>query len=216
MSSLIYKLFIFAVSALSFVGNLSAAVTADSTLDKLKALQVDSTVAISVKTDSLAQTVIISTSGDDADDELDSEEMNLAVAGISNAFTTNPLKTVVRGLVAILVIACPFVFVLLLVLMILRYVTSRNRERNRLIEMSIREHYQLPEEFYRSEREYYMGPRRLSSGIIWLGFGIAYLLFWLECDMPEMASLAAIPIFVGIARIVIYLIGKRNGTQDSE
>lgn len=216
MSSLFYKLLIFIVTTFSVVDNISAAAIADSTLDKLKALQVDSTVAISVKTDSLAQTVIISTSGDDADEELDSEEMNLAVAGISNAFATNPLKTVVRGLVAILVIACPFVFVLLLVLMILRYVTSRNRERNRLIEMSIREHYQLPDEFYRSEREYYMGPRRLSSGIIWLGFGIAYLLFWLECDTPEMASLAAIPIFIGIARIVIYFIGKRNSSQEPE
>lgn len=216
MSSVFYKLFIFAVSLFSLAGNASARAIAGSTLDRLKSLQVDSTVAITVKTDSLAQTVIISTANNDADDELDSDRMEEAANGLAEAFTVSPLRTVVKGIIAILVIACPFVFVLLLVLMILRYVTSRNRERNRLIEMAVREHYQLPDEFYRSERDYYMGPRRLSSGIIWLGFGIAYLLFWIACDSLEMASLAAIPIFVGVARIVIYLIGKRNSSQQPE
>lgn len=212
MKSLSFKLLFFFV-AIIFSATAVARPTKSSAMDKLKWLQMDS--AVNIKTDSISQKVVFNadSSVDDVDNELSDEEIT---ALVESTVSTSPSlsKTIMRGIVGVVAITVPFAFVIVLIWLIFRYSTSRNRERNKLIELSIRERSPLPDSFYKSERSYYTGPRRLSSGIIWIGVGIAFISFFACVGSDEMAVLGLIPMFVGVARIVVYFVGKRDAGQD--
>lgn len=212
MKSLSFKLLLVLAVLLS-AATAVAKPAKTSAFDRLKWLQMDSTV--NIKADSISQTVVFNVEnyGDDADDAITDEDIT---AIVESAVSTPPSvsKTIMKGIVGVVAITVPFAFILLLFWLIFRYSTSRNRERNKLIELSIREHSPLPDSFYKSEKNYYSGVRRLSSGIIWIGIGIAFTAFFACVGSDEMAVLGLIPMFVGVARIVVYFVSKRDAGQD--
>ncbi len=97
--------------------------------------------------------------------------------------------------------------------LILYYASRGSRERDRLIEMSIREHQPLPDSFYLGGGN--NASKRLGSGIIWICTGFAAMLFFFTLESAEMAWLGLIPTGVGISRVVIYLVEQNKKTNRS-
>ncbi len=212
MKSLSFKLLFF-VAAVLIAATAVAKPPKHTGIDRLKNLQIDS--AVNFKTDSISQMVVFDAGSADSNmsDEISDEDIT-AVIDMAVAPTHSVTKTVMKTIVGVVAIVVPFAFVILVIWIICRYSTSRNRERSKLIEMSIRERVPLPDAFYKTEKSYYLGPRRLSSGIVWIGVGISVSLFFFAVGSEEMAALGLIPLFVGIARIVVYFVGKRDAGED--
>lgn len=212
MKSISFKLLLFALAVFSAAA-LSAAPTKSTNLQKLLKLQEDSTV--NIHADQLTESVVYNVADtlvSDDDDEV-TAEIDSVFENISSR-QQSTVKTITRGIVGVFAIVVPFAFIILLIWLIFRYSTSRNRERNKLIEMSIRERVPLPDAFYKSEQKYYTGPKRLGSGIIWIGVGVAFTAFFACAGSDEMSMLGIIPMFVGIARIVVYFVSKYNDRQN--
>lgn len=116
-------------------------------------------------------------------------------------------------LVPIVAIVMTFGSGIAILWLILYYVSRGSRERNRLIEMSIREHQPLPDSFYLGGGN--NASKRLGSGIVWICTGFAVMLFFFTVESAEMAWLGLIPTGVGISRVVIYLVEQNKKTDRS-
>lgn len=106
-------------------------------------------------------------------------------------------------LMALLILAlCPSAVVIVMLWMILRYLKRRNAERNRLIELSIREHTPLPPQFYNNPN-----PRtRLYSGMTWIAWGLGLLVTFCYTGPVGFGLLMLVPVLIGVARIVSYFL----------
>lgn len=113
-------------------------------------------------------------------------------------------------LIPICGIVIPFAAVISLFWVVLHYRRSRQRDKYKLIEYSIRNGQPLPDSFYLSER-----PRknRLQSGIVWLGVGVALIVWGLADSDNDTVAIEIIPLFVGIARIITYFIDDRKNLK---
>lgn len=84
-------------------------------------------------------------------------------------FVADKQKYKLITVIAILSIALPLVLIIFITLMIMRYVSARNRRRNAIIEKAIENNYQLPPAFYGGAvtevRHIYVNdPRAMNSG----------------------------------------------------
>lgn len=93
-------------------------------------------------------------------------------------------------------------------IVIARSVITRRKIDNRLIERAIEKNYPLPDEFF-SGRSIY---RRLYRGLVWIGIGTAFLLWFFLSSKhkPEMMFFSIIPIFIGLANLAIYVARRRD------
>lgn len=90
---------------------------------------------------------------------------------------------------------------------ILGYRNLRYREKLRIVEKSLDQHTPLPPEFFTGsiKPSWY----NLYSGIIWVGIGLAIIIFFLVLDEPVW-TIGLIPTFIGISKIIVYTVVNRQ------
>lgn len=123
----------------------------------------------------------------------------------------SPFKA--KLLIPLFGIVIPFAAFVGVVWVVMHFRRERQRDKYKIIELSIQKGQQLPDSFYLGER---LRKSRLQSGIIWLGCGLA-LFIWGLGDSDELtAALGIIPFFVGVARIVTYFVEDRKTLRKIE
>ncbi len=110
--------------------------------------------------------------------------------------------------IVFIAIVTPFASVVLIIFFAIRGITSRQRERNKLIEKAIDNNYTLPEDFFASQKN----PRtRLQSALVWLAWGIGTMGFFYIVDPTETAyAIGLIPLLVGVAKLITYFVEDRK------
>lgn len=109
--------------------------------------------------------------------------------------------------IQVLGLLVPFATSIGIVWLVLYYRRERQRDRLRIIEISLTSGRPLPPEFY------YTTPRpirqKLQSGIRWIGGGLAIIMFFAMVE-AEMWPIGIFPLFIGIANIAVYIAGSRE------
>lgn len=110
--------------------------------------------------------------------------------------------------IVFIAIATPFACAVLIVFFIIRGITSRQREHNKLIEKAIENNYPLPDNFFDTPKRH---KSRLQSSLVWLAWGIGTMGFFYIVDPTETAySIGLIPLLVGVAKLITYFVEDRK------
>lgn len=114
----------------------------------------------------------------------------------------------------ILGLTIPFLFVIALIWLLLHFRNERERDRLRLIEVSLNKGCPLPTEFYTSTGK--SSPiGKLQSGICWIGAGIT-IMFFFGNVADDMTPIGILPVFVGIAQIAAYRVQSRKQKESEK
>ena len=114
--------------------------------------------------------------------------------------------------IVFIAIATPFACAVLIVFFIIRGITSRQREHNKLIEKAIENNYPLPDNFFDAPKRH---KSRLQSSLVWLAWGIGTMGFFYIVDPTETAySIGLIPLLVGAAKLITYFIEDRKKERE--
>ena len=114
--------------------------------------------------------------------------------------------------IVFIAIITPFACAVLIVFFIIRGITSRQREHNKLIEKAIENNYPLPDNFFDTPKRH---KSRLQSSLVWLAWGIGTMGFFYIVDPTETAySLGLIPLLVGAAKLITYFIEDRKKERE--
>lgn len=106
--------------------------------------------------------------------------------------------------IVFIAIATPFACAVLIVFFIIRGITSRQREHNKLIEKAIENNYPLPDKFFDAPKRH---KSSLQSSLVWLAWGIGTMGFFYIVDPTETAySIGLIPLLVGVAKLITYFV----------
>lgn len=114
--------------------------------------------------------------------------------------------------IVFIAIITPFACAVLIVFFIIRGITSRQREHNKLIEKAIENNYPLPDNFFDTPKRH---KSRLQSSLVWLAWGIGTMGFFYIVDPTETAySIGLIPLLVGAAKLITYFIEDRKKERE--
>lgn len=121
-------------------------------------------------------------------------------------------------------VTVPFAALVLIIYFICKAAGQYKRLRYETIARAAEAGHPLPPAFYRSESR--SPSRRLQSGIVWIGWGLAFALLGPVADWGEgWIAIAMVPLFIGISRLAVYFLEERkkrsehnsqSGTEDAE
>lgn len=113
------------------------------------------------------------------------------------------------GIVLFLSIAttAPFACAVLIVFFIIRGITIRKREHNKLIEKAIECNYPLPDDFFKAPKRH---RSRLQSALVWIAWGVGIISFCLIMSNGTVYAIGLIPLLVGIAKLITYFVEDRK------
>ena len=160
----------------------------------------DTTTSITIDTASTDSTIKINTPKNDKKTEI------TIIQGHNDGEKFGVVLVVFSALIA------PFVCALLIVFFILRGITSRQREHNKLIEKAIECNYPLPNDFFNAPKQ---SKSRLQSALVWLAWGIGIISFCLIMSNDTVYAIGLIPLLVGIAKLITYFVEDRK-KEDAE
>lgn len=105
--------------------------------------------------------------------------------------------------------------IILPVFLICYFIYRRRTIRYRIIEKAIENNIQLPTEFYKGEEA---RPRRsrLQSALVWIAWGVGIITFLLIADGKDGIGFGIIPILVGTAKLITYIVEDRKKPGDVE
>ncbi len=116
-----------------------------------------------------------------------------------------------RILAVIGIFILPPVVLIIALILILRYLESRNVRRATLIDLSLRTGNQLPPEFFARRR----ADTRLQSGLYWLAWGVGLMIFFFVVGATPVAALMTVPCLIGLSKCLTYFLDQRR-RQDAE
>lgn len=160
----------------------------------------DTTTSITIDTASTDSTIKINTPKNDKKTEI------TIIQGHKDWGKFGVVLVVFSALIA------PFVCAVLIVFFIIRGITSRQREHNKLIEKAIECNYPLPNDFFKAPKQ---SKSRLQSALVWLAWGIGIISFCLIMSNDTVYAIGLIPLLVGIAKLITYFIEDRK-KEDAE
>ena len=110
-------------------------------------------------------------------------------------------------LIVLIAVVIPFASLVLIIFFALRAITSRQRERNKLIEIAIKSNYPLPDNFFSKPQTSHT---RLQSALVWLACGIGTIAFFLVIFDDALYAIGIIPLLIGIAKLITYFVEDRK------
>ena len=160
----------------------------------------DTTTSITIDTASTDSTIKINTPKNDKKTEI------TIIQGHNDGGNLGIVLVIFTALII------PFVSAVLIVFFIIRGITSRQREHNKLIEKAIECNYPLPNDFFKAPKQH---KSRLQSALVWLAWGIGIISFCLIMSNDTVYAIGLIPLLVGIAKLITYFIEDRK-KEDAE
>lgn len=136
------------------------------------------------------------------------------------------------ALLRILGLIIPFIFSFAVLWIILYYKKQRFKEKCRVIDKAIDANYELPDSFYSGKQTFNMqvdkrtdtenpvkytviNPNKLYSSLIWIAAGLTGFIFFLVVGSEEMAVIALLPLFIGVAKIISYYLTRNTLSQNT-
>ena len=114
-------------------------------------------------------------------------------------------------LIVFIAVVTPFACVVLIIFFIIRAITSRQREQNKLIEKAIENNYPLPSDFFTPAQKV---RSRLQSSLVWLAWGIGIFgALFILAPNDSIYAIGLIPMFVGIAKLIAYFVEDRKSND---
>ena len=110
-------------------------------------------------------------------------------------------------------VTVPFAALVLIIYFICKAAGQHKRLRYETIARAAEAGHPLPPAFYRSESR--SPSRRLQSGIVWIGWGLAFALLGYAADWGDgWYAIAMVPLFIGISRLAVYFFEERKKRPD--
>lgn len=122
-------------------------------------------------------------------------------------------KGILPLIAVVLAFLVPAVVIIWVVTIICRAATQQKRDRARLLSEAVNRGYVFPDSFYRADEP---NPHKLiKSGIVWIGWGLACMVLAYTCS-SFFAALGVALMFVGIARIAVYVVSRHEQQSDRD
>lgn len=120
-------------------------------------------------------------------------------------------EAAVAIVIIFLIFGFPMVTLIVIIWIIAWFSTRKNRERNRVVAMSIERGIPLPPDYFRST----LAKSRLQSGLVWIMWGIGIAVFFLVLiGLKSAVALGLIPFLVGMAKLITYFVEDRPQKRD--
>ncbi len=101
----------------------------------------------------------------------------------------------------------------LILIFLFYYWYKAKRDRNRVIEAAIMNNVKVDPNLFND----YKTPRtRLHSALVWMAWGMGIIIFFICVDAAEAAGLGAIPLFVGLAKLITYFMEDRKQPTETK
>lgn len=210
MKRLVYVLMIAVIASVTFSSCSRKAITQEE-IDDFNRQISEKLEQIENKSSRNIDTITIDSTGTDSIVKTDADN-NSKKTEITIIQGHNDGEHAGEVLIVFIAIVTPFACVVLIVFLALRTVTTRQRERNKLIEKAIESNYTLPRDFFAS----FGNPRtRLHSALVWLAWGVGIMAFFLIITDETVYAIGIIPLLVGIAKLITYFVEdrKKEGKQ---
>lgn len=122
-----------------------------------------------------------------------------------------PIKSrdIVKIVAIVLGLGVPFVSAVIALFLLLTYLKKISADRNRVVELAIKEGRNLPPEFFNSFMRS-TPERRFKAGLLWIAWGVGLMLVSLVVEASPLVALMTIPVLIGVAKIVTYWVFDRK------
>ncbi len=121
--------------------------------------------------------------------------------------------TLVDILAVIFIFGSPMLIFFFLFFFLFRYLYKVKCDRNRVIEFAIKNNAKVDPIIFSN----YKTPRtRLHSALVWVAWGAGIMLFFYCVGADEVIGLGAVPLFVGIAKLITYFVEDRKQRPEIE
>jgi len=154
-----------------------------------------------------------SNGGDTMSDECPEDEEKYYISTCADADDDTAIKNNVRIFGIIGIFFFPIVGAVVALLVFLIFLRRMRADRLHVVELSIMEKQPLPKEFF---YRYRSRNRRLQNGMMWLAWGFGLMIFFMVVEAEEPAALMSIPVFIGISKIITYVIERKRQRDDSD
>ena len=207
MRRLIYFLAAALIAGISFSSCQRKAITQEE-IDELNR-QISEKLAMVENNDDTTTSITIDSTDTDsivkvkAENDKQKAEITI-IQGQNDRFESEGIFIIIIVFIAIVT---PFASIVLIIFFAIRGITSRQRERNKLIEKAIECNYPLPNEFFKAPIQH---KSRLQSALVWLAWGIGIISFFLIMSNDTVYAIGLIPTLVGIAKLITYFVEDRK------
>jgi len=117
-----------------------------------------------------------------------------------------PLMGIVFG------VTVPFAAFVLMVYFICRASVQRKRAKYDVIARAAESGHPLPPEFYITDTR---GQKnKLQSGIVWIGWGAAFIIMSVIGIGRAWVAFGMIPLFIGLSRLAVYFLDRHNSSHN--
>ena len=151
-------------------------------------------------------------------DQMPDKEKELPIGAMDAELLTAAFNNGPSGLGQTLIALTAIIFSLglpIIVIALVLYARYRKRyQRNELIKQFVDADRDIPEALFNDIEAADTPKTQLSSGLILVGAGLGIIIgFWFLVNL-EVAALGAIPLFIGLARLIVWKIEKSEENQD--
>lgn len=114
------------------------------------------------------------------------------------------------GMIAVILI---FSTPILVFFFLFRFLYKVKSDRNRVIEFAIKNNAKIDSGIFSD----YKTPRtRLHSALVWMAWGVGIMVFFCCVGADVVIGLGAVPLFVGIAKLITYFVEDRKQQSEIE
>lgn len=117
-----------------------------------------------------------------------------------------------RDLLKLAVIYLPFLFTIVVLLIILHYKRANLLAKYRIIDQALEKGVTLPDAFYTDGKSspVRMKSRQLTNGMMWVACGISGIIFFIVVDAEVPGALCIFPVLVGVVKIISSYLDNKN------
>lgn len=123
-------------------------------------------------------------------------------------FKDNQVSEICEMIISIVAILAVPLAAIIILLIVTHSRRRRLLDKYAVIESAMRSGVELPEEFYTGQSRINISLHTLHSALIWIACGATTMLFFIVVGSEEMAALMTLLIFVGVAKLIVYFVGK--------
>ncbi len=144
--------------------------------------------------------VSVTIGSDDLEDLKELQKLDIAAGGDSH-----------WDVVGFAAIVSPFLAAFAIVLIVLIFNHRNKKAKYALMEKAIEAGRDIPQSFFEEEKKNrYKSPLQSALTLIGVGLGLSIMLFFLNGETTRLAFIGAIPFFIGVGKLVAYILEKKE------
>jgi|GEM_PF-825779 len=159
----------------------------------------DTTMAVD-SSDKHHASVKVSIGTDDLEDLKELQKLDIVAGGDSN-----------WDIVGLAAVVSPFLAAFSIVLIVLIFNHKNKKAKYALMEKAIEAGRDIPQSFFEEEKKNKVKtPLQSALTLIGVGLGLSIMLYFLNDETTKLAFIGAIPFFIGIGKLIAYILEKKE------